>query len=104
LVKEEIYISTKKKKIFIKVNFVLEIQVKVKHRTKHQILNVLRAVMSEEMNEEILSLEKNQTWKLVSLPKNQRVVGSKWVFKKKEGIPGVEALRHKARLVTKDFT
>jgi len=29
------------------------------------------------MNEEILSLEKNQTWKLVSLPKNHRVVGSK---------------------------
>jgi len=26
------------------------------------------------MNEEILSLKKNQTWKLVSLPKNQRVV------------------------------
>jgi len=36
------------------------------------------------INEEMLSLEKNQTWKLVSLPKNQRVVGSKWVFKKKE--------------------
>jgi len=29
------------------------------------------------MNEEILSLEKNQTWKHVSLPKNHRVVGSK---------------------------
>jgi len=56
------------------------------------------------MNEEIISLEKNQTWKLVSLPKNQRVVGSKWVFKKKEGIPGVEAPRYKARLVTKGFT
>ena len=56
------------------------------------------------MNEEILSLEKNQTWKLVSLPKNQRVVGSKWVFKKKEGIPGAEAPRYKARLVAKGFT
>jgi len=56
------------------------------------------------MNEEILSLEKNQTWKLVSLPKNQRVVGNKWVFKKKEGIPGVKAQRYKARLVAKGFT
>jgi len=56
------------------------------------------------MNEEMLSLEKNQTWKLVSLPKNQRVVGSKWVFKKKEGISGVEAPRYKARLVAKGFT
>ncbi|GAU10233.1 hypothetical protein TSUD_417410 [Trifolium subterraneum] len=56
------------------------------------------------MNEEMLSLEKNQTWKLVPLPKNKRVVGSKWVFNKKEGIPGVEAPRYKARLVAKGFT
>ncbi|KAK2414224.1 cysteine-rich RECEPTOR kinase [Trifolium repens] len=56
------------------------------------------------MNEEMLSLEKNQTWKLVPLPKNKRVVGSKWVFKKKDGIPGVEAPRYKARLVAKGFT
>jgi len=56
------------------------------------------------MNEEMLSLEKNQTWKLVSLPKNQRVVVSKWVFKKKEGIPRVEIPRYKARLVAKGFT
>jgi len=56
------------------------------------------------MNEEMLSLEKNQTWKLVSLPKNQRVLGNKWVFKKKEGIPRVEAPRYKARLVAKGFT
>ncbi|CAJ2674023.1 unnamed protein product [Trifolium pratense] len=56
------------------------------------------------MNEEMLSLEKNQTWKLVPLPKNKRVVGSKWVFKRKEGIPGAEAPRYKARLVAKGFT
>ncbi|CAJ2637310.1 unnamed protein product [Trifolium pratense] len=56
------------------------------------------------MNEEMLSLEKNQTWKLVPLPKNKRVVGSKWVFKRKEGIPGVETPRYKARLVAKGFT
>jgi hypothetical protein len=49
-------------------------------------------------------LEKNQTWELVPLPKNKRVVGSKWVFKRKEGIPGVEAPRYKARLVAKGFT
>ncbi|KAK2447548.1 secreted RxLR effector protein [Trifolium repens] len=56
------------------------------------------------MEEEMLSLEKNQTWELVPLPKNKRVVGSKWVFKRKEGIPGVEAPRYKARLVAKGFT
>ncbi|KAK2437580.1 secreted RxLR effector protein [Trifolium repens] len=52
----------------------------------------------------MLSLEKNQTWKLVPLPENKRVVGSKWVFKKKDGIPGVEAPRYKTRLVAKGFT
>ena len=56
------------------------------------------------MNEEMLSLEKNQTWKVVSLLKNQKVVGSKWVFKTKEGIPGIEAPRYKARLVANGFT
>ena len=50
------------------------------------------------------SLEKNQTWKLVNLPKHQRVVGCKWIFKKKEGIPGVGGPRYKARLVAKGFT
>ncbi|MCI74211.1 retrotransposon protein, partial [Trifolium medium] len=43
------------------------------------------------MNDEMLSLEKNHTWELVSLPKKKRVVGSEWVFKKKEGIPRVKA-------------
>jgi len=36
--------------------------------------------------------------------KHQRVVGCKWIFKKKEGIPGVEGPRYKARLVAKGFT
>lgn len=35
------------------------------------------------------SLEKNHTWILVDKPEKQRLVGSKWIFKKNEGIPGV---------------
>lgn len=50
------------------------------------------------------SLVKNNTCELVELPKNQRVVGCKWIFKKKEGIPSVEKARYKARLVAKGFT
>ena len=42
------------------------------------------------MNKEIESLHKSQTWELVKLPKGAKVVGCKWVFKKKEGILGVE--------------
>ncbi|CAM8944240.1 unnamed protein product [Rhodiola kirilowii] len=56
------------------------------------------------MNEEMDSLIKNNTWELVDRPKGQRLVGSKWIFKRKEGIPGVEKPRLKARLVAKGFT
>lgn len=40
----------------------------------------------------------------MNLPKNHRVVGCKWVFKKKEGISSEEKARYKARLVAKGFT
>ncbi|GKV37057.1 hypothetical protein SLEP1_g45126 [Rubroshorea leprosula] len=56
------------------------------------------------MTEEIESLHKNHTWKLVKPPKGQRIVGCKWVFRRKEGIPGVETPKFKARLVAKGFT
>lgn len=57
------------------------------------------------MKEEVDSLEKNQTWELVSKPKDQRINGSKWIFKRKEGIPGlVEKPRCKARLVAKCYS
>ena len=55
------------------------------------------------MAEELESLHKNQTWDLVPLPKEKRAIGCKWVFKKKEGIPGIEIGRYKARLVAKGY-
>ncbi|CAM8880907.1 unnamed protein product [Rhodiola kirilowii] len=56
------------------------------------------------MKEEIDSLMTNETWDLVDRPKGQKLVGCKWIYKKKEGIPGVEKHRLKARLVAKGFT
>jgi len=56
------------------------------------------------MQEEIDSLAENKTWELVPTPTGQKLVGSKWIFKLKEGIPGVEKPRFKARLVAKGFT
>lgn len=56
------------------------------------------------MAEEIESLKRNNTWTLVDLPKNQKVVRCKWIFKRKEGIPGVERARFKARLVARGFS
>ena len=35
---------------------------------------------------------------------NRKIVNCKWIFKKNEGIPGVEDLRYKARLVARGFT
>ena len=56
------------------------------------------------MQEEFESLFQNGTRLLVDKPKGCKVVGCKWVFKKKLGIPGVEPERFKARLVAKGYT
>ena len=56
------------------------------------------------MDEEMESLEKNKTWVLIDKPKQQKLVGCKWIFKRKEGVSGVENTRYKARLVTKGYT
>jgi len=42
------------------------------------------------MEEEIESLRKNHTLMLIDLPRNQKVVRCKWLFKKDEGILSVE--------------
>ncbi|CAL1405650.1 unnamed protein product [Linum trigynum] len=55
------------------------------------------------MDEEIGAIEKNKTWELVSLPKNQKPIGVKWVFKTKKNAKG-EVVRHKERLVVKGYS
>ena len=54
------------------------------------------------MEEEIEAIEKNETWKLVSLPKGKHVIGVKWAYKTKSNIEG-KIGRHKARLVVKGY-
>ena len=56
------------------------------------------------MKEEMESLYKNQTWKLVELPKGRHVVGCKWIFKRKPDLLEKEGIRYKARLVAKGFS
>ncbi|KAG8478421.1 hypothetical protein CXB51_028187 [Gossypium anomalum] len=56
------------------------------------------------MQEEMESLHKNKTWDLVKLPKGKKTIRCKWVFKKKEGTPGVEEPKYKARLVAKGYS
>jgi len=57
----------------------------------------------EGMNEEMDSLLKNHTWTAVTKPKGQRVIGCKWIFRRKPGIPEIEKPRFKARLVAKGY-
>ena len=55
-------------------------------------------------HDEMISLDKNHTWILVERPKHRKVIGCKWIFKIKDGIPGIESPRFKARLVAKGFS
>ena len=55
------------------------------------------------MVEEIQSLEKNQTWELVKLPKGEKAIDCKWIFKRKEGATPQD-FRYKARLVAKGYS
>ena len=57
----------------------------------------------EAMNVEMQSMYDNQVWELVDLPLNSKLVGSKWVFKKKTDMHG-NLDTYKARLVAKGFT
>jgi len=54
------------------------------------------------MQEEVDQYQKNDVWKLVKLPKGNKVVGAKWVFRNKLNENG-EVVRNKARLVVKGF-
>ncbi|KAL0403976.1 UNVERIFIED_CONTAM: Retrovirus-related Pol polyprotein from transposon TNT 1-94 [Sesamum radiatum] len=55
----------------------------------------------QAMNEKMESLRKNNTWILISKPKNASVIDCKWLFKIKQEN---ETTRYKARLVAKGFT
>ena len=54
------------------------------------------------MEEEITSIEKNDTWKLVKAPKSCKPIRVKWVYKLKKNPLG-EIVKHKARLVVKGY-
>lgn len=77
------------------------------------MLNVSDLVMYEEaaekilrqdaMKEEFLTIQKNQMWDLVDLPKRKKSIGLKWVFKTKYNSNG-SFQKHKARLVAKGYS
>ncbi|PKU64856.1 Retrovirus-related Pol polyprotein from transposon TNT 1-94 [Dendrobium catenatum] len=54
------------------------------------------------MQEELNQFVRNKVWELTTRPKDQSVVGTKWVFKNKMNDSGV-VIRNKARLVAKGY-
>lgn len=54
------------------------------------------------MRTEIEAVEKNNTWKLVELPPNERAIGLKWVYKMKRDTKG-RIVKYKARIVAKRY-
>eukprot|EP00253_Pinus_taeda_P035489 PITA_35489 len=57
----------------------------------------------EAMVDEMSSLHKNEAWDLVELPAGRKLIGSKWVFKKKTNAEG-NMEKYKARLVAKGYS
>jgi hypothetical protein len=55
------------------------------------------------MHEELENFERNQVWELVEPPPGCKPIGTKWVWKNKEGEKG-EVVRNKSRLVAQGFS
>jgi hypothetical protein len=55
------------------------------------------------MHEELENFERNQVWTLVESPRDVNVIGTKWIFKNKQGEDG-EIVRNKAHLVAQGFS
>ena len=62
-----------------------------------------RENLMSAMEKEMKSPHENNVWNLMELPKDQKVVGSKWAFKQKVGANG-SVERYKARLVAQGFS
>ncbi|GJS57045.1 putative ribonuclease H-like domain-containing protein [Tanacetum coccineum] len=57
----------------------------------------------EAMQEELLQFKLQKVWTLVDLPNGKRVIGTKWVYRKKKDERGI-VVRNKARLVAQGYT
>jgi hypothetical protein len=55
------------------------------------------------MHEELENFERNQVWKLVDPPPGCKPIGTKWVWKNKEG-EKCEVVRNRSRLVAQGFS
>ena len=56
----------------------------------------------DAMKEELAMIQKNQTWELMEKPQDRKVIGVKWVFRRKLN-PDGSVNKYKARLVVKGY-
>ena len=56
------------------------------------------------INDEMKSLTINNTWTLVMLPRNCKIISCKWIYKLKERVLNLQPPRYKASHVAKGFT
>ena len=56
----------------------------------------------QAMEEEIQSIEKNYNWEFTTLPKDNRAIGVKWVYKMKKNVHG-KLEKYKVRRVAKGY-
>jgi hypothetical protein len=54
-------------------------------------------------HEELKNFERNQVWELVDPPPRCNPIGTKWVWKNKEGEKG-EVVRNKSRIVAQGYS
>ena len=55
------------------------------------------------MREEMMAIDRNNTWELEISSPDCRPIGLKWIFKLKKNPQG-EVIKHKARLVVKGYS
>ena len=79
----------------------VSLEVPVPETYKQAVYSPLAKEWLGGIREELDSLNKNNTWKLMPLPAGRKALKSKWVFATKEKNDG--SLRYKARLVIKGF-
>ena len=60
-------------------------------------------VWRHAMKEDMLAIDRSNTWELESPPSNCKPIGLKWIFKLKKDPKG-EIIRHKAWLVVKGYS
>jgi len=67
------------------------------------ILSVHSSKWSNAMKDEFKFMKDNDVWDLIELPKENKPIGRKWVFKTKRNLKD-NVKRYKARLIAKGFT